>query len=271
MSRPLGQLFASSDILSGEEGVKLRVYCSTACMNPDRDLKDPYGVLFKDGSLTAFQEHFQGRVEHFDGKRHEAAQELFKIKWGPTRISVYVVLLAFTRVNPELRYKYISIAEWLVDTAKVPVDGTDISGNTALMYSIATKPCFDPEFAQIMLDAGGDINRRDRFGGTAAHDITTVQVLYNQTAHEKACRALQWFLEHGGNPEIADGDGISARQIIAGLRQTDRALSEVMDRVEQQQSEGSNPGSGAVARPTARNSPCPCGSGRKFKKCCGKD
>ena len=123
MGRPLGQLFASSDILSGEEGVKLRVYCSTACMNPDRDLKDPYGVLFKDGSLTAFQEHFQGRVEHFDGKRHEAAQELFKIKWGPTRISVYVVLLAFTRVNPELRYKYISIAEWLVDTAKVPVDG----------------------------------------------------------------------------------------------------------------------------------------------------
>lgn len=149
--------------------------------------------------------------------------------------------------------------------------GTDISGNTALMHSIATKPCFDPEFAQIMLDAGGDINRRDRFGGTAAHDITTVQVLYNQTAHEKACRALQWFLEHGGNPEIADGDGISARQIIAGLRQTDRALSEVMDRVEQQQIEGSNPGNGAVARPTARNNPCPCGSGRKFKKCCGKD
>ena len=123
MGRPLGQLFASSDILSGEEGARLRVYCSTACMNPDRDLKDPYGVLFRDGSLTAFQEHFQGRVECLDGKRHEAAQELFKIKWGPTRIPVYIALLAFTRVNPELRYNYISIAEWLVDTAKIPVDG----------------------------------------------------------------------------------------------------------------------------------------------------
>ena len=110
-------------MLSGEEAIKLRNYCSTAYMDPDRDLKDPYGILFEDGDLTAFEEHFQGRVQHFEGRRHEAAQELFKLKWGPTRIPVYVVLLAFTLINPGLRHKYIAIAAWLVDTAKVPVDG----------------------------------------------------------------------------------------------------------------------------------------------------
>lgn len=271
MSRPLGQLFASSDILSGVEAVRLRNFCSTACFDPDRDLKDPYGVLFEDGSLTAFQEHFQSRVQHFEGKRHEAAQELFKLKWGPTRMPVYVVLLAFTTINPGLRYNYISIAEWLVDTAKVPVDGRNMEGSTALMCSIATKPYFDPEFAQLMLDAGGDINRRDRFGGVTAHDITTVQLIKEPAAHEKAGRALQWFLEHGGNLDIVDGDGISGRKIIETLEKTDKTLKWVLDRVEQQKNEGSKPGSGAIARPTARNNPCPCGSGRKFKKCCGKD
>lgn len=151
--------------------------------------------------------------------------------------------------------------------------GRDISGTTALMLSISTKPFFDPEFAQLMIDAGGDINRRDRYGGVVAQDITTVQLFKDQDAeaHQKAGRALQWFLEHGGNIDIEDGDGISARKIIKTLEKTDKTLKEVLDRAEQKQSEGSNPGSGAIWRPTARNSPCPCGSGHKFKKCCGKD
>lgn len=88
-----------------------------------KHLKDPYGRLIEDGSLTALQEHFQGRVQHFEGRQHEAAQELFKLKWGPTRLPVYVLLLAFTDIKPDERYNYIAIAEWLVDTAKVPVDG----------------------------------------------------------------------------------------------------------------------------------------------------
>lgn len=121
MRRPLGQLFASSDILSGEEGEKLRKYCSTAFVNPVRDFKDPYAVLF--GDVAAFQKHFQSRVQHFEGRRHEAAQELFKLKWGPTRVPIYVVLLALT-LNSDTRLGYIAFAEWLAGTAKVPVDGT---------------------------------------------------------------------------------------------------------------------------------------------------
>ena len=139
------------------------------------------------------------------------------------------------------------------------------------MHAIGTKPNFDPEFAQLMLDAGADINRRDRFGGVAGHDIVTVQLLYDHTAHEKAGRALQWFLEHGGDLDIKDGEGISARRIIVDLRNTDRTLMGVLDRFLERQSEGDYLGSRAIARPTARNSPCPCGSNRKFKKCCGKE
>lgn len=137
---------------------------------------------------------------------------------------------------------------------------------TALMYSLCTKPYFDPEFAQVMLDAGGDINRRDRFGGVAAHDITTVQLLYRPGAHERAGLALQWFLEHGGNLDIEDGEGLSARHIIAKLEATDMTFKGIVDKFEEKKGEF-----GTFARPTARNSPCPCGSGRKFKKCCGKE
>ena len=121
--RPLGQLFASSDILTGEEAAKLRSYISSACMDPPKDLKDPYGVLFEDGNLSAFEEYFRGRVQHFEGRKYEAAQEIFRLKWGPTRIPIYTVLLAFTVLKNDFRQRYIAIATWLVDTAKVPVDG----------------------------------------------------------------------------------------------------------------------------------------------------
>ena len=111
-------------MLVGEEADKLRDYCGAAYLDLGRDLKAPYNVLFEDGDLTAFQEHFEGRVQHFGGRRHEAAQELFKLKWGPTRVPIYTVLLEFVTILPLSRYKYIAIIEWLVGTAKVPVDGT---------------------------------------------------------------------------------------------------------------------------------------------------
>lgn len=181
----------------------------------------------------------------------------------------------FSELLAIFQNQYVACAhESIVKTcgADFSTTGTDMAGSTALAYSINTKPCFNPEFAQIMLDAGGDINRRDRFGAIIAHDITTVHLYRNNTAaYEKAGRALQWFLEHGGNLDVEDGEGTTARRIIAALEPTDRTLTEVADRAEKLRSEGGDPGKGAVGRPTARNSPCPCGSGHKFKKCCGKD
>ena len=101
----------------------MRSYCAEAWINFDKDFKDTCGILFEDADLTAFQDYFRGRVQHFEGKQHEAAQETYKLRWGPSRIPIYVALLAFATLNPPRRYKYINIAEWLVDTAKVPVDG----------------------------------------------------------------------------------------------------------------------------------------------------
>lgn len=67
-------------------------------------------------------------------------------------------------MNPPERPKYLALGEWLVKTTEVPVDGTDMSGTTALMHSISTKPYFDTSFAQLLLDAGADINHRNLFG-----------------------------------------------------------------------------------------------------------
>lgn len=123
MSRPLEELLTSSGILTGQEAHRLREYCNSAYLDFDADLTDSYGVLFEDGDLNAFHEHFEGRVKHFEGKRYEAAQELFKLRWGAMRTPVYVVLLTLRDLHPPVRQKYIAIAEWLVNTAKVPVDG----------------------------------------------------------------------------------------------------------------------------------------------------
>ena len=120
--RPLGKLFASSDILSGEEAKTLREYCATAYMESEKDLKDPYGISIETGNFAGFRERFRSRIQHFEGRQYEAAQELFRLRWGPTRSPVYVVLLAFSIDRPRLRYEYITLALWLIQTAKVPVD-----------------------------------------------------------------------------------------------------------------------------------------------------
>ena len=119
-------------------------------MDPQKDLKDAYGVLFEDGNLSAFEEHFQGRVQHFEGKQYEAAQELFRLKWGPTRIPIYGVLLAFTVLKNEFRQRYIAVTKWLIDTAKVPVDGmwfvTLLSLSALLKAFNSARPYFETEF-----------------------------------------------------------------------------------------------------------------------------
>ena len=120
-----------------------------------------------------------------------------------------------------------------------------------------------------MLDAGANINRRDRFGSVVGLDITTVQLVHDYEAHEKAGYALQWFLEHGGDIDIKDGEDVSARDVIKKLERTERTLKKVLEAFERRKKEGKIPDSSTLPRPTGRNSPCPCGSGHKFKKCCG--
>ena len=73
-----------------------------------------------------------------------------------------------------MRPRYLELAKYLNNTAKVHVDGTDLSDTSALMHSVGTKSYFDPEFVQLMFDAGALINRRNRFGCIAAQDIVMI-------------------------------------------------------------------------------------------------
>ena len=99
------------------------------------------------------------------------ADELYALRWGPTRVPIYDFLLLSTIMRPESRQSYLAIARWLVETVGVPVDAPDLSGTRALSHAISTKPFFDRDYAQIMLDAGGDVNQQNRYGCTAAHDM----------------------------------------------------------------------------------------------------
>ena len=162
-----------------------------------------------------------------------------------------------------------SMGKWR--TADSSMAECDISGTTALMHALSTKPYMDEEFAQIMLDAGANINRRDRFGAVVGLDIATIHLIYDDEAHDMAGRALLWFLEHGGDVDIKDGEDVSTRDVVAKLEGTSRTLSKVLEEFEQRKVKGKIPNSDAIPRPTARNGPCPCGSSRKFKKCCGNE
>jgi len=56
------------------------------------------------------------------------------MKCGPTRLPLFNIILMFIYLSPSSRFTYTTIAEWLIHTVEVPVDGTDLSGATAMMY-----------------------------------------------------------------------------------------------------------------------------------------
>ena len=191
------------------------------------------------------------------------------MKWGPTKIPVYNVLLSFNLMNSPAREKYMAIAQWLINTAKVPVDGTDLSGTTALMHSISINPYLDKEFAQLMLDASGDMNHRNRFGCTIAHDAVKVNPL-DPTAKQKSFDAIRWFLAHGGDPDIKDVDGLSVRYMVGRLATAVPGYDDILSQASHEAGTTTDDNQES-SKKNGRNKLCPCGSSRKYKKCCGKD
>jgi hypothetical protein len=107
-----------------------------------------------------------------DDAKTKAVHKLYSLKWGPTKVPIYNLLGISCQVFPRQRLQLLAVTRWLSTVVKVPVDGTDVSGTTALAHSISTHPAFDPEFAQILYDAGGDVNMRNRYGATPAHDMS---------------------------------------------------------------------------------------------------
>lgn len=179
---------------------------------------DTYGMQLAMGDLPAVQADFENRVKDFnknlnaDDARTKAAHELYSLKWGPTKVPIYNLLGISCHIFPHQRVQLLAVTRWLSTIAKVPVDGTDVSGTTALAHSISTHPAFDPEFAQILYDAGGDVNVRNRYGATPAHDMSMILSLDEQDVRRME-EALRWFVTHGGNVDLKDGDGITARTL----------------------------------------------------------
>lgn len=190
-------------------------------MEPGRDL-DPYGAAIFTGDIASVRADYADRLARSTIQcglaRRAAAQEIYQLSWGPTRVPVYDLIFLATLIMQDARAQILAVARFLISEAQVPVDGVDLSGSQALHHCISTKPAFDPELAQMLYDAGGDVNARNRFGGTAAHEIVLVYDLYDRVKMQRSADALKWFLDHGGNVDIADSDGISARRCIDNLR-----------------------------------------------------
>lgn len=176
-----------------------------------------------------------------------------------------------------MRALYVSIIRWLAQDACVPVDTTDLSGSTALMWSISTKPYLDTDIADILLAVGGDINHRNRYGCVAAADIVMARD-FTPAGKKKTCDALKYFLAKGGDIDIADGDGITPRRMAVSVQRFMPEIGVVLG------SFSSNAGSRvgldsdsitansntASGKKLGRNDPCICGKGKKYKVCCGK-
>lgn len=106
--------------------------------------------------------------------RKDAAQELYNLRWGPTKIPIYNVILAGTVLAPWYHDKQLQLTRWLILEAKVPVNGKDLSDAETIHHAIACAPTCELEFAQMLYDAGGDIHQRDRYGCTAMHEAMQI-------------------------------------------------------------------------------------------------
>ena len=213
-----------TEILSGAESQRLRTFFSNNCMEPSRDL-DMYGRYVMMGDLEALQLLYADSIASHRSScdsdaaaRSAATEEIYRKRWGPTRVPIYNLVLLSTLVVPSSRPAHLAVARWLIADARVPVDGTDLSGSTALNHAISTKPTFDPEYAQMLFDAPGggpgSVTHRNRYGGVPAHEICMTWDPADRAAVRRAADALQWYLDHGGNLDIKDSDGMPPRQSV---------------------------------------------------------
>ncbi|KAJ6566510.1 hypothetical protein B0H19DRAFT_1138025 [Mycena capillaripes] len=244
--RPLSELVKTQEILKGAESQRLRSFFTSNCMEPSRDL-DEYGTYLAMGDLALVKADFTHRVaRHSDATmvpetpasgpstgeiavqlspEGAAAQELYALTWGPTRVPVYGLLGLMRLIYPHRAAQHFAVARFLIDTAKVPVDGPDLSGTLALSHAISTKPAVDLEYAQLLYDAGGDVNNRNRYGGTAAHEITQIWTPNDKAVVARATETLKWFLDHHGSVDIADSDGMAVRYMASRTKRIVPGLS----------------------------------------------
>lgn len=241
--RPISELKKNQESLKGMESQRLRTFCSSEMMVPGRDL-DAYGKLLWTADLSKIKADFDTAARIRAEKAHCSeeegrtayAQEIYKMRWGPTQVPVYNLLGLFTLLNPFERTEYLAVARYLIDSAKVPVDAPDLSGTRALSHCFSTKPAFDLEYAQMLYDAGGDVNTRNRYGNTVASEIVQIYTPSDPVVIQQGKAGLTWFMTHGGNVDMADGDGMSVRDSLISMTQKGWLSREFLEIVEAEES-----------------------------------
>ncbi|KAG7085630.1 hypothetical protein E1B28_003177 [Marasmius oreades] len=216
-------------------------------MDPNTDL-DNFGTMVFFGRVDRVKDDIRRRLQNYGGNHlsfdcsvahllsspesqpqhtrlEKVAEEIFKLRYGAARTPIMNCIGQARILLPQLRDAHLEIARYILDTfAPVVnkrvniVDAPDLAGTTALAHAISTKPAFDPEFAQVLWEAGGNINRRNRYGATAAHEFCMVWKPDDRAILNRAKDTLKWFLEHGGNTELADGDGMKPSNMIMRIR-----------------------------------------------------
>jgi len=260
----MANVSGGTHILSGEESQRLRNYCTSESYSA-ADL-DNYARLLHEPA-EKIRANFEDRVKATDIDK--ARQALADIQYGPTKVPLFNYILQLTILNPPQRVRCIETARYLALGAKVPVDTTDLSGTTAFMYSISTKPYWDREFADIMLEASAAVNHRNRYGGVAGHDIVMARDV-SPAGKMKTLEALKYFVEKGGDVNIADGDGVTVKRIGTSVDRMIQGIGAIINGGTG--AEGLNNLASAVGggKKIGRNDPCHCSSKKKFKVCCGK-
>lgn len=259
--------------VKGLESQKLRTFCHNAVWTSDA--LDDFGRLIQTGVLEDVRAHCLQKKQEL-GKKG-AIQTFANIHYGPGKMPIFNYILQLAYMDPSQKPYLFAVTRFLANEVKVPVDSTDLSGNTAFMYSISTKPFLDIEFADIMLAAGANVNHQNRYGCVAAHDAIMASD-HTTAGRKKTFDALKYFIDKGGDVDIAEGDLMTVRGMANKVKRLIPELgvlfaedSEDLSAFTPTPAPSSAAPRGKDGKKIGRNDPCICGSKRKYKVCCGKN
>lgn len=212
------------------DGMELRGWFSQSAMIPSRDLTDPLGAALLStclsNDLELIETYIQTRTQEL-GSLDAMIKEMYGLRWGPTRIPIYNIILPFFLSNPENSDHLLNLTRYLAENLHVPVDGTDITGSSALYWSISTKPYAIPAFASILFDAGASVNQRNRFGASAAGEIGQVDFSADT---QRNVDMMRWYVQHGGDVDAKDNDGMNVRMLVDMMRKRVPGMAGVLEK-----------------------------------------
>lgn len=216
--------------------MELRGWATQNPMIPSRDMTDPLGLSlldFLNGNDNAIKSYISSLHNSLD-EEHLGIQ-ISAARWGPTRLGIYNVILTFLTVKPQDTPRFLALTKYFIDEVKIATDAVDVTGATALYYSISTKPHVQPQFAQLLFDVGSSVNHRNRFGSTCGAEIA--QVDFSRST-QPSIDMLAWYVEHGGDVDGKDHDGMNVRMLVEMMRKRVPEMAMVLERGRRQRGAG---------------------------------